>query len=106
MGNKRTNENFLFEGQTANANSTATIDWPGGKGTVVGYGTWDTSSLKFQWSPDGGTTYIDLALTAMTANDYDNFEIGPGKIRANLSSVGASTSVNAQCLLYTCENSH
>ena len=47
-------------------------------------------------SPDDGTTWIDVGTdTTLTAEGIANFELGPCDIRANLSSVGGSTSVSA-----------
>jgi hypothetical protein len=100
---------------TANGNSDE-ITWkPHRKemplrGTFFAYGTFDTSTVALQVSPDGGTTFIaatDVLGNAIsfTANGYANFELyGNGdpidadqvKLRVNTSSVGGSTSVTAR----------
>jgi len=89
----------LFSAQTANADS-AWFDWPGGAGgaTFVGDGTWDTAALKLQMSPDGGTTAIDVTGVSLTANGHKDIPpLGAGvKVRANLASVGGTTSINAR----------
>lgn len=84
----------LFTNQTANGNSAA-IDWPGGRGELVGFGTWDTSTMTLQMSPDGGTTWITTG-QALTADGHKSFQLTPCKLRLNLASVGASTDVNGQ----------
>ena len=89
----------LFAAQTANGNSPW-VDWPGGAGgaTFIGDGTWDTATLKLQVSPDGGTTVIDVTGVSLTADGHkDTPPLGAGvKVRANLASVGGSTSINAR----------
>jgi|TARA_Y100000034_G_scaffold132026_1_gene194060 hypothetical protein len=89
----------LFAAQTANADSSS-FEWPGGAkaATFVGYGTWDTSTLKLQMSPDGGTTWIDVTGVSLTADGHKDIPpLGSGVlVRANLASVDASTSVSAR----------
>lgn len=90
---------LLFEAATADGNSTA-VEWPGGKGTFAAWGTFGAGTAKLQWSPDGGTTWLDVSSASLTANGYINFEIAPGKLRANLA--GATTpSLNAAVGLYS-----
>ena len=51
--------NKIFTNQTSNA-STASQDWEGRKGQVIANGTWDTSNLQLEMSPDDGTTWISV----------------------------------------------
>ena len=89
----------LFAAQTANANGSS-FDWPGGAkaATFVGYGTWDTSTLTLEMSPDGGTTWIPVTGMSLTANGHlDIPPLGSGvQVRAVLASVGGTTSINAR----------
>ena len=84
----------LFTAQTVNADSSI-VRWYGGRGTFAVQGTWDTSTLKLQVSFDGGTTYLDVTDASFTADGYKVFELPICKIKANLASVGGSTSVGA-----------
>ena len=82
----------LFSGATANSNS-ATVTWGGGRGRFMGAGTWDTSTLTLQYSGDA-TNWV-TAVTAITADGGSMFELPLGtQVRANLSSVGATTAVS------------
>ncbi len=84
----------LFTAQTANADSSI-FDWFGGKCTFACQGTWDTSTCKLTASFDGGTTYVDVTGASLTANGYKMVDLPVCKIKANLASVGASSSVGA-----------
>ena len=57
------------------------------------FGTWDTATLKLRWSPDGGVTWFDIL--EKTANFQGTVVLGPGTIDFDMSSVGASTDVDA-----------
>jgi hypothetical protein len=76
MAIKITEFNLAADGQTA------TFGYNGGKRTFVAYGTWGSGTLKLQWSPDDGTTWIDEGTDSeLTANgdfsmDADN--VSPG----------------------------
>lgn len=88
----------LLAAATANA-SGGWVSWNGGAGTFTTWGTYDTSTVKLEFSPDGGTTVIewDSSNTTVTAAAHYGIAILPqGLYRATLSSVGASTSVSAQ----------
>jgi len=77
----------------ANASTTA-IQIEPGKSTAFFYGTWDTSSLTFEFSPDNGTTWFPV-VAAKTANaTFDFTAYSDLDYRATLASVGAGTSVN------------
>lgn len=91
---------LLLDAADSNGNSSA-IDFKStiyngyGKGAVVAFGTWDTATITLQFSPDGTNWYAVGTDTTFTANGWSNFEInGDVQIRANLSSVGGSTSVS------------
>ena len=83
----------LLTDQTANASSTKKWNNPR-KSTGTAYGTWDTSTLTFEYTPDGGTTWIAIA-SGLTANGYQQWELpGQYEVRATLSSVGGTTSIS------------
>lgn len=91
---------LLLEDATSNGSSDP-IDFSPkesnfGKGAVIAFGTWDTATVTFEFSPDGGTTYYAVGSdTTFSANGWSNFEIqGIVKLRATLSSVGLGTSVS------------
>ena len=87
--------NKIFTNQTANA-STAAQDWDGRKGQVVANGTWDTSNLQLEMSPDDGTTWISVGDEGkLTDSGAFTFDLNPCKVRLTLASVGSSTSINA-----------
>lgn len=87
--------NKIFTTQTANA-STASQDWEGRKGQVVASGTWDTSNLQLEMSPDDGTTWVSVGSEGnLTEDGAFIFDIIPCKVRLTLASVGSSTSINA-----------
>ena len=81
---------------TANGSTDATT-WPGGVGTFHSFGTHDGETNTLQVSLDGGTTYIAVGTdTTLTADGIGTFELPKGaKIRATLSSAGASTSISS-----------
>ena len=85
----------VLDGQTANGNSSS-YDWNKGEGQVVVSGTFDTSTVKLQMSPDGGTTWVDVGSdSTFTAAGAAGFALNSCKVRVNVSSVGASTDVDA-----------
>lgn len=82
----------------ADGNSTV-IGWPGGLGTFAAWGTFGSGTAKLQWSPDG-TTYVDVTSASLTAAGYKNFEIGPGRLRANLAG-STAPALKVQVALYS-----
>jgi len=61
---------------------------------LYGFGTFDTATLKLQESPDGGGTWFDVG--SLTDKGKIKGDVpGGSKVRAELSSVGGSTSVTA-----------
>lgn len=87
----------LFTAKTANGSSSA-VAWKGGTGLVVMWGTWDTSTMVLECSLDG-TNYAPVTVNGTacsgTADIAFAFNLPVCLVRATLSSVGASTSVNA-----------
>jgi predicted amidohydrolase len=80
---------------TSNSNSS-TYNFNKGEGQVVVAGTWVTATVKLQMSPDGGTTWVDAgSASTFTADGISSFALNACKVRVNVSSVGASSSVNA-----------
>lgn len=80
----------VFDGQSSTGDSTS-YNWPGGIGQFSGFGTWDSASLKMQYSPDDGTTWIDCSGSlTLTDDGVANFELGPCDIRASLTVTGTS----------------
>jgi hypothetical protein len=85
---------ILFETQTANGSSDA-VTAESSRGTFITYGTWDTATMTIELSADG-TTWIPVTSGAFTANGYITVDLSPGvQYRYTLSSVGASTSLDA-----------
>ncbi len=73
----------------ANGSATgAAVDWAGGKGVfVVRAGTFSGATVKLQWSPDQGTTWLDVdqggdVFVTLTAVGAGLFELPGCKIRA------------------------
>lgn len=60
------------------------------------YGTWDGASAQLQWSPNSGTTWIDIDGAVLTANGgWAGIQVAGGQVRAAVSSAGASTSLTS-----------
>lgn len=78
------------------AGSSATgsgVSWRGGRGTFYVVGTFGGTTASMQWSPDSGTTWIDVGTdTILTANGQGNFELPACTIRCELDG-GSSISV-------------
>jgi len=90
---------LLLDEQTDNGSSSAIAFSPTlynlGKGTVIAFGTWDTATVTFQFSPNNTDWYTFSTDTTFTEDGWSNFEInGSVYIRATLSSVGDNTSVS------------
>jgi hypothetical protein len=89
----------LFSARTTDGNSSA-VDWPGGRGVFAVFGTFAGATCKLQWSPDAGTTYIDVdasgdAYVTKTAAGQGGFELPAGKLRAAQSGSTGTTSLTA-----------
>jgi hypothetical protein len=48
--------------------STAGKDWMGGATTWAIWGTWDSATAQLQYSPDDGTTWVDVEGASRTDN--------------------------------------
>lgn len=70
----------------------ASAQWPGGKGVFSAYkGTFGGATVKLQWSPDDGTTWLDVdasgdTYVTFTAAGAGVFELPECLIRANVAS--------------------
>lgn len=89
----------LFTLRTTDGNGNA-ADWPGGRGAFAAYGTFGSGTVKLQWSPDDGTTWLDVdrsgdTYVTFTANGSGGFELPACQIRAVLSGSSAA-SVSAE----------
>jgi hypothetical protein len=79
----------LFSAQGSNANGSA-VEWRGGRGVFEAHGTFGSGTCKLQWSPDDGTTWLDVDRSGddyvtLAADGGGAFELRPCKIRAVLS---------------------
>tara|TARA_R100001086_G_scaffold248981_2_gene187264 strand:+ start:61 stop:369 length:309 start_codon:yes stop_codon:yes gene_type:complete len=76
--------------------SSSTYNWDVGEGQFVVSGTFDSATVKLQMSPDSGTTWIDVGTAStFTVDGAASFSLNSCKVRANVSSAGASTDVSA-----------
>lgn len=76
-------ETLSADGQTA---ATA---HPGGSAAFYGVGSFGGGTLTMEASFDGGTTWIDVLSSAMTADDVYAFVLPPCLVRGDLA--GATT---------------
>lgn len=66
----------------------AAVDWPGGRGVFsVPAGTFSGATVKLQWSPDAGTTFMNVdggsdVYVTLTAAGAGLFELPPCQIKA------------------------
>lgn len=94
--------NVLLNGVTDNANGTALVLDTDGQGEIqevgfAAYGTFGSGTCKLQGSPDGGTTWIDIASASFTANGYVVVKVPFPRVRAVLS---GATSPEITAVLY------
>jgi hypothetical protein len=87
----------LFSARTTDGNSTA-VQWPGGRGVFAVVGTFGSATSKLQWSPDAGTTWLDVdatgdTFTTKTAAGAGGFELPACQIRAVQSGSTGPTSL-------------
>jgi hypothetical protein len=73
---------------TANG-TTDPLHWYGGRGTAAAWGNFGGGTATLQYSPDGGTTWINVDRTGdtyvtFTANGEGGFELGLCLLRFNL----------------------
>ena len=84
----------LLSAAAATGSSTPIIA-PGKHNWSV-YGTWDSASAQLQWSPNGGTTWIDIDGAVLTANGgWSDIPIAGGHVRVSISGAGGSTSLTS-----------
>ena len=81
-------QSLRFPTQTTNGN-TAQIYWAGGRGTFSAVGTFGAGTCKLQWSPDDGTTWIDVdksgdTFCTFTSNGGGGFELAQCHLRCAL----------------------
>lgn len=69
--------------------NTSAVQHPGGSGAFGAAGTFGGGTLTMEISFDGGTTWVDVLDSAMTADDVYAYALPACLIRGNLS--GAST---------------
>lgn len=91
----------LFSAQTSNGNSGSII-WGGGEGQFTAHGSFGGGTCKLVWSPDQGTTWLDVdrsgdTYVTFTANGSGRFTLQPCLIRANLA---GATSPNVNAIVY------
>ena len=63
--------------------------WPGGNGSLLAQGDFDSGTLIAQFSIDGGTTWTALTGVSLTAAGNDEFETGTCLVRMSLSGATA-----------------
>lgn len=69
--------------------TSAGFPWPGGRGVFAMPAATGSGTVKLQWSPDGGTTWLDVdrsgdTYVTLTAVGAGLFELPPCTIRANV----------------------
>jgi hypothetical protein len=81
---------------TTNTNTSVTGTWTGGRGNFSVSGTFDSATVKLQYSRDG-TNWLDVGSdTTLTAAGGGNFDLPGGThLRVNSAGGGGSLSVIA-----------
>ncbi len=101
-----TDKIVFFTARTTNGNSSAfPMAFPNREGQLNIFGTFDGSTVKLKYSPDGGSTYI--VAKDVFGNDISFTANGGIPIKAPLgelllcevTSAGASTSINAELVV-------
>lgn len=69
-------------------------EWAGGDCQFTAWGTWDGATAQLQWSPDDGSTWIDVDGAGLTENGGVIVSLPAGSVRAAISDAG-TTSLNA-----------
>jgi len=83
-----------------NASATGNaVDWGGGRGDFTAYGTFGGATVALQFSPDDGTTWINVdpsgsTYVTFTTAGVGGFELPKGQIRAAITG-GIGVSVSA-----------
>lgn len=80
------------------ASSSATgsaVPITAGKYNWAVYGTWNGASAQLQWSPNGGTTWIDIdGATASSDGGWTGIPLGNGVVRVSFN--GTPTSISSK----------
>lgn len=90
----------LLTNQAGAANGAA-VRWAGGTGQFCAYGTWGGGTATLQFSPDEGTTWIDVdrsgdSFVTFTADGAGEFSLSQCLIRAITSGTIGSVSAWAR----------
>lgn len=79
----------------ADETGSAVMVFPGTYNWYV-YDTWDGATAQLQFSPDEGSTWIDIDGLALTADGgWTGIELAAGHVRVEISDAGASTSLSS-----------
>jgi hypothetical protein len=82
---------------SADDETSAAVYVFGGRYNWTVWGTWDGASAQLQWSPNVGTTWIDVDGAALTANGgWSDIPIAEGSVRVTISSAGGTTSLTSK----------
>jgi hypothetical protein len=84
----------LFVTAAATANS-GTLPVLGKRVHVYADGTWASSTIKLQFSPDGGTTWLDSGVSLSTSTKLGSAVAAEGVIARLALTVSGTTSLNA-----------
>lgn len=79
-----------------NGNGGAVTLGMSGEHWLTAFGTFDSATAKLQWSPDAGTTWIDIEDASFTANGVVRLLLANGSVRGVVSGGGGSVSVSMQ----------
>jgi len=84
----------VFDAETSDGNSDS-VELYGADGVIALSGTWDGATIHVEMTPDGGTTWIDLAGASYTTDGCRVFTL-PARcqVRLVLSGAGAATVLN------------
>lgn len=74
----------------------AAQDWPGGQGLWSVWGTWGGATAQLQYSPDSGTTWIDIDGVLLADNGGFILALPSDKLRVNIATPGGSTSLSSK----------
>ena len=84
----------LFDGQTANGNST-TEAWSGGNGTIFVEGDLDGANVTLEWQKTSSDWYsVDTLTTGIDQPRMVAFFAGECTLRVKLSNAGSNTDVD------------
>lgn len=94
--NNYTEGSLILLNNVSSVQNGAAFDWRGGRGVFSSIGT---GAAKLQWSPDNGTTWLDVdrsgdTFVTLTAAGAGLFELPPCLIRAVSS--GTVTNLTAE----------